>query len=127
MTDNKKNLYFPGLPSLILVTRFADGRAYYTLNHAIYRRHSDPNHFTRCLINNESFEQQLAAHRRKIDPQIAAGATPLPPAQTPAATLEAQNQDFEDGRSRWQTHPYSLSDALRNAFKICPREYLQDT
>jgi hypothetical protein len=120
-------LFFPPRPVLLIATRFADGRRHFTQNQPRYRKAIRQTTTIRCLrIEGAGLHETLALHRKHVDRMIAAGAVPVVPPTTPAEALKMKVDEFEEGRAAWQKSPYSWSDAVHDAFKICRREFLKD-
>jgi len=127
LLNSSENLqYFPAKLSFIFTTRFADGTRHATLSRPIYRKRSNPKTTARCLLTEGGAAEVWGLHRRHVDRRLAAGAVPIAPAVTAEEVLKQQAEEFEEGRVTWEHSPYSWTDALHNAFKVCRREYLAD-
>jgi hypothetical protein len=119
-------ILFPPRPILLAVTRFRSGNRHVTLNHPRYRTRKSLHITVRCLPYYGWAEEVVKLHQQRVERLISGGAKPLPAPRTIAEHLDWLQQEHEEGRQMWQKHPYSWSDALHDAFKVCPREYLRD-
>ena len=117
---------FPGQPILSVTTRFADGSRQVTINRPVYRKPRDRRAEVRCLPERAGPSDVLNLHHRRVRRRVAAGGIVVPPGTAPADHLAVLHADHERERQLWTDHPYSWSDAVHAAFKVCRREYRAD-
>lgn len=114
---------FPPIPLVTVLTRFRDGRFYYTVTYPVYRNWAPSIRTGRCLLDGEGIDEMLATHRRDVDKLVSAGAVPVAPENTASAVIELVGRTHEEGRELWRKSPYSWADAVRQAFEVCRKEF----
>jgi hypothetical protein len=117
------SLAFPAVPLLTVSTRFSDGCAHHTTTIPVYRKWSSTIRTGRCLLNGEGIDEMLTSHRHDVDTLKRDGAVPIPPEITAADVIKQICRAHEESREMWRKAPYSLADAVRQAFEICCKEF----
>lgn len=127
LVRNHENLqFFPPRPSLVASTRFRSGGRHATMNRPYYRRSGVPRYTLRCLNPDANARELLEAHQRSVKNRSDAGEQIIPPPLTVSAHAETVKANHELNKAAWKRSPYSWSDAIREVFDVCRREFLQD-
>ena len=119
-------LFFPPKPILAAVSLFDTQMRHQTINQPRYRHLSRQDVSIRCTPDEVTTVELLEVHERCIAKRVAAGAKILPPPKTLQEHLDWMQKDNEQARIEFQRSPYSWSDAMHDAFKVCRREFLRD-